>query len=204
MPKNFIIALATLMLLVSLFTPLSSVMAEDLVNNDGNSEIIEVSDAAINVKMEIYGQSYPDKDITFKVTITPKIDIARAQLSWIYDSDLFTITEPTQVIELDSGKELVLYGTFKINKSYKFSAKTAINLGVKIAGSAYDKNYLSITKVPVYISSDYELTPILDSYQTQKNTITTLYVLLGMIGTGIIIWLVVLGVRRFKRYLAAD
>lgn len=207
MPKKFTIGLLTLMVgltsIIFLFFQKFEVTA--LENNDGGDQILEIIDEAIKLDLSVVGQNYPDKDITLKIVIKSEINIARAQLAWIYnDSSFSSDNASNQIIELRAGEEQTIYKTFKIKRIYAFKESKPNSFGVKVTGSAYDRNYLSVRKVNANINADYEIVPYLSDYNQQKTIVTTIYWILGVIFAGVVIWFIVLGVKRFQKYLNSD
>ncbi len=192
-------------LLITLSILPMGVFAEELENNDGSEQIVEIVDEAIKLDLSITNQNFPAKEITFKIVIKPEINIARAQLAWIYNDRIFVISgSSTELLNLKAGEEVVLYKTFNTKRIFSFNENLKYEIGAKVTGLAFDKNYLSSRKVSFSINKDFELLPLLSDYQQQKTIITTIYWLLAIIAGIVVIWLIILGIRKFKAYLESD
>lgn len=193
-----------LILVAFLLLP-SNVLAEELENNDGGELIIEIVDEAIKLDLTVDSQNYPAKEITFKVVINPEINIARAQIAWIYNDRFFTITgDSTQLLNLKANEEVILYKTFNTKRTFTFVESRPSDFGIKVTGLAFDKNYLSTRKLTVKINGEYEVVPLLTAYEQQKNIINIIYWLLGIIAVVVVVWLIILGIKRFRLYLNSD
>lgn len=183
----------------------SYVYAVELENNEESEQIVEIVDEAIKLDLALINQNFPAKEITLKIVIKPEINIARAQLTWIFNDRIFVIQGATsEILNLKAGEEVVLYKTFDTKRIFSFNEKNKYEIGVRVTGVAFDKNYLSTRKVSFSINNEFEVLPLLPEYQQQKTIINTIYWLLGIILAGIIIWLIILAIKKFIAYLNSD
>lgn len=199
MQKKLSLSLIILSVIYVVSGVLFSVSAED-------EPIIEVADQALKLELGIANQTYPDKSIVLKLTINPEIDIPRGAVTWNYDDTLFSLKagEAQDVVALKAGQTATLYKTFAPSTQYKFNPNTEFDFSVKVSGTAYDKNYLSVKGMSLSLNSEYEVVPLLADYNQQKAIINSFYLVLGVIGTGLLIVLITKGVQRFRAYLNSD
>lgn len=193
-----------LLLAFSILLPVR-VYGVELENNDGGEQIIEIIDEAIKLDLSVFSQTYPAKEITLKISIKPEINIARAQVSWIFNDRLFEIIgDSNELINIRAGEELVLYKSFNIKQVFAFKESIDNDFGVKVTGLAFDRNYLSTRKLTININYEFEVVPLLAEYQQQKTIILIIYWLLGIVGVGVVLWLIVFAIKRFQKYLNTD
>ena len=176
-----------------------------LTNNDGSAQIVEIANEVLVLDFAGAGQSFPNKAITLKLTINPKVDVAKATVDWIYNDYLFQIDGSTQeIIDLRINEPKTLYKTFFPDQRYVFNVADTYDFGVRVAAAAYDQNYLSVRKIDLALNSDFEVYPFLAGYEQQRNIVNIIYFVLGVLLTAFVVILSSLGIRKFKEYLNSE
>lgn len=175
---------------------------DSIIDNSGN---VEITDEALKLEIKIINQEFISRKITIELTINPSIDSGRAAIDWIYNKDLFTIVgETREVLTLNKDQVIKITKDFIPITKYQRSASFDFKITARVTATAYDINYLSTRILSLTINQKYEITPLLDNYNTIKTLSLYGAVILIIVSSSALIALFAYLLNKFLIYLNTD
>ena len=173
-----------------------------IIDDNGN---VEITDEALKLELKIINQEFISKKITVELTINPSIDSGKAAVDWIYNKDLFTIVGQTRdVLTLSKNQTLVIKKDFIPITKYQRTANFDLKITTKVTATAYDINYLSTRILSFTMNPKYEVTPLLNDYNTVKTLSLYTAVILIIVSSSVLIALSAYLLNKFLIYLNSD
>jgi len=178
------------------------------VEEIGVGEIQEFSDPALKINFKVGDQEYPSKRFALVFEITSIIESGKIGVDWVYPKNFFKIEGPERD-RLDSlvpGQTVTVTKYFTPTSTKPSVAGTVrkVEFGARVLALIPELNYLSSTKIEANFNEEWEISPQGEQYQTEKtvkNILTTLFWIALVVVAGV---LIVVGVRKFMRYLNTD
>jgi hypothetical protein len=193
--------------LISLFCiPLIKVKADPVSPSlDDYSDVTEIADEALKLDIKVTDQYYPSKKIKVELTILPSIDSGRTAVDWITNANILKPEDLSRdLVDLNANQTITLTKILDPQTQYSLKDLNATGIAVKVTAAAYAKNYISVKKGDFNLNNDFEITPLLSTYQSQKNVFQLLSWILGIVVTLVLIALITIGVQKFIVYLNTE
>ena len=175
------------------------------VNPDNYSNVTEITDEALKLNLKIQEQYYPSKKIKVELEIDSSIDSGRTAVDWISDSNILKAeNEVRDLVVISKGQKSLITKVFDPQTYYSLKESNNTGIAVKVTAASYDRNYISIKKADIILNKDFEITPLLSSYNSQKNLFQLFSLVLGVIVASVLIVLIVIGIKKFIVYLNTE
>lgn len=166
-----------------------------------NTSLLQAYQLDLNVEK----QDYPSKNIHLILEIKSNINSGRATVDWIYNSNIIEpVNGDTDIISLTENNTTIVNKEFKFKTQYKLKDENDLKITAKVSALAFNKNYINLVDNNSKVNSEFEILPLLDEYQRDKNIyniiINAIYFVIG----AIIISIITIIVKRFIDYLNSD
>lgn len=196
-------ALFTILLLSVIST---KVLAETTAPSlDNYSDVSEIADEALKLDIKILDQYYPSKKIKIELTIDSSVDSGRTAVDWITNVNILKAEDlERDLVDLNKGQKTVLTKVLIPQTMYSLKDINKTGVAVKVTAASYEKNYISVKKNNFELNKDFEITPQISTYETQRNIFQLFSWVLGIIVTLVLIALIAIGAQKFIIYLNSD